>query len=119
MPRPRPSAHPNHLIGVMCAGVAARSVAGVMPVAIHICPDHMSRDDYKRVIGDLEKEGVHEPEGRLYHAAYGDDDVKMFEVWRSQEDFDAHSDKLFATLQGAGVDAGTVEVHPLHSDHPD
>jgi hypothetical protein len=98
----------------------AGTVWRVMPVAVHICPDHMSKDDYKRVIGDLEKEGVHETDGRLYHAAYGgDDDVKMFEVWRSQEDFDAQSDKLFATLQGAGVNVDSVDVHPLHSDHPD
>ena len=90
-----------------------------MTVAIHICPSNMSKDDYRQVIGDLEKEGVHEPEGRLYHAAYGEDQVQMFEVWRSQEDFDAHRDQLFATLQGAGVDSGTVEVHPLHSGHPD
>jgi hypothetical protein len=103
----------------MRADVAPRSVPRVMPVAVHICPDHMSRDDYKRVIGDLEREGVHEPEGRLYHAAYGDDDVNMFEVWRSQEDFDAHSDKLFAVLQGNGVNVDRVDVHPLHSDHPD
>ena len=34
-----------------------------MPVAIHICPDHMSREDYKRAIGELEKAGLHEPEG--------------------------------------------------------
>ena len=87
-----------------------------MPVAVHICPDRMSQDEYKQVIGELEKSGVQE--GRLYHAAYGDDDdVRMFEVWRSQEEFDAHSDKLFATLQGAGVNVDRVEVHPLHSDH--
>ena len=46
--------------------------------------------------------------------------MQIFEVWRSQERLRcAHSDKLFAALQGAGVDAGTVEVHPLHSEHPD
>lgn len=88
-----------------------------MPVAVHICPDRMSHEEYEKVIAELEKSGVQE--GRLYHAAYGDNEVRMFEVWRSQEDFDAHRDKLFAALQGAGVDAGTVEVHPLHSEHPD
>ena len=99
---------------------AAGTVQRTMPVAIHICPDHMSRDDYKRAIEDLEKAGLHEPEGRLSHAAYGeDDDVKMFEVWRSQDDFDAQSDKLFATLEGAGVNVDHVDVHPVHSDHPD
>jgi quinol monooxygenase YgiN len=87
-----------------------------MPVAVHICPDRMSHEEYEKVIAELEKSGVQE--GRLYHAAYGEDEVQIFEVWRSKEEFDAHRDNLFAALQGAGVDAGTVEVHPLHSDHP-
>ena len=43
----------------------------------------------------------------------------MFEVWDSPDRFDAHSDRLFAVIQGAGVDACTVDVHPLHSPHPD
>jgi quinol monooxygenase YgiN len=88
-------------------------------VAVHICPDKMSRDEYNTVIKDLEDAGCGEPEGRSFHAAYGDDQVRMFEVWDSEEHFDRHRDQLLATLQGAGLDAGTVEVHPLHSDHPD
>jgi quinol monooxygenase YgiN len=88
-----------------------------MAIAVHICPDHMTREDYDKVIAELQKSGVEE--GRLYHAAYGEDEVQMFEVWRSQEDFDAHTEKLFATLQGAGVSVDRVDVHPLHSDHSD
>jgi quinol monooxygenase YgiN len=88
-------------------------------VAVHICPDQMSKADYERVIKDLEDSGAGEPEGRTFHAAYGGDQVCMFEVWDSPKHFDAHRERLFATLQGAGVDAGTVDVHPLHSGHPD
>jgi quinol monooxygenase YgiN len=87
-------------------------------VAVHICPDQMSKADYERVIKDLEDSGVGEPEGRTFHAAYGGDQVCMFEVWDSAEHFDAQRDRLMSTLQAAGVDAGTVDVHPLHS-HPD
>jgi quinol monooxygenase YgiN len=79
----------------------------------------MSKADYERTIKELEQSGAAEPEGRTLHAAYGDDDVRMFEIWDSQEHFDAHRETLFAALQGAGVDAGTVDVHPLHSGHPD
>jgi hypothetical protein len=86
-----------------------------MPVAIRITPRQMSRDDYERVIKDLEDSGCGEPDGRTFHAAYGEDQVHMFEVWETEEQFDSHRDRLFATLQGAGVDAGTVEIHPLHS----
>lgn len=91
-----------------------RTVAA-MPVAVRICPDQMSKEDYGRVIDELEASGLSEPQGRLYHAAYGEDQVHMFEIWRSEEDFEAHRDRMFAVLQGAGVDSGTVDVHPLHS----
>jgi hypothetical protein len=40
-------------------------------------------------------------------------------VWDSPEHFEAHREQLFATLQGAGIDAGSVDIHPLHSEHPD
>ena len=90
-----------------------------MAVAVHICPTQMSKADCERVIKDLEDSGVGEPEGRSFHAAYGGAQVCMFEVWDSAEHFDAHRERLFATLQAAGVGAGIVDVHPLHSDHPD
>jgi quinol monooxygenase YgiN len=88
-----------------------------MPVAVHICPDRMSREEYEQVIDELEKSGVHE--GRLYHAAYGEDELQIFEVWRSKEDFEAHRDNLVGTLQGAGVNVDRIDVHPLRSEHPD
>jgi quinol monooxygenase YgiN len=88
-------------------------------VAVHICPDKMSKAEYERVIKDLEDSGVGEPEGRTFHAAYGGDQVCMFEVWDSAEHFDAHRGHLMEKLQAAGVNAGVVDVHPLHSDHPD
>ena len=88
-----------------------------MPVAVHICPDRMPKDEYETVIEELRKSGVQE--GRLYHAAYGDDEVQMFEVWRSKEDFEAHRDELVDVLQGAGVNVDRIDVHPLHSEHPD
>jgi quinol monooxygenase YgiN len=90
-----------------------------MPVAVRITPDHMSREEYDRLIVDLEASGADEPEGRLFHAAYGDDEVHMFEVWESPEHFASHRDRLFETLQGVGVGAGNVEVHELHSARPD
>jgi quinol monooxygenase YgiN len=79
----------------------------------------MTRADYERVIGDLEASGAGEPEGRRFHAAYGDDEVYMFEVWDSQEQFEAHRETLFASLQASGFDAGAVSVSPLHSERHD
>ena len=41
-----------------------------MPVAVHICPDHMTRADYENLTAELKASGVHEPAGRL--GALGD-----------------------------------------------
>jgi quinol monooxygenase YgiN len=90
-----------------------------MAVAVHITTQNMSKSDYERVIGDLKAAGVGEPEGRRFHAAYGDDEVHVFEVWDSEEQFQAHNERFFATLQGAGVDAGIVSLGSLHSAVPD
>ncbi len=117
-PRRSASVWPAHPIGVMPRSHGSRSV-DCMPVAVRISPQHMSKDDYARIIDELEASGLSEPEGRISHAAYGEDEVHMFEVWRSSEDFDAHRESMFAVMQGAGVDGGSVEMHPLHSDVPD
>jgi hypothetical protein len=90
-----------------------------MPVAVHIVPGRMSKEDYDRMVAELEASGAGEPDGRLSHAAYGDDEVHMFEVWESPEHFDAYREPLIAALQSVGLDAGSVEVHALHSPRPD
>jgi hypothetical protein len=99
--------------------VARRADNGAMPIAVHISPQNMSKDDYSRMIGDLEASGV--PEGRLYHAAYGEDELEIFEVWQSPEQFDAHRDRMFSLMQGSGLDAGAgrIRVEQLHSELPD
>jgi hypothetical protein len=79
----------------------------------------MSKSDYERVIDDLKASGVGQPDGRRFHAAYGDDEVHVFEVWDSEEQFQEHSEHFFAALQGARVDAGIVSYGSLHSEVPD
>jgi quinol monooxygenase YgiN len=79
----------------------------------------MSKGDYEQVIGELEQAHGGEPEGRLYHAAYGEDEVHMFEIWESRQHFEDSQETLMAVLQGAGVGSADVQIHPLHSEHPD
>lgn len=90
-----------------------------MAVAVHITCQHMTKDDYERVIKQLEASGASDPQGRHYHAAYGNDDVHMFEIWESPEHFEAHRGDLFEAIQCAGVDSAGIEIHSLHSPHPD
>lgn len=90
-----------------------------MPCAVRISPDRMSKADYEQMIAELEKAHRGQPDGRLYHAAYGDDEVHMFEVWESPEHFEDSRETLMAVLEGVGVGSADVQIHPLHSEHPD
>lgn len=90
-----------------------------MAVAVHISPTHMSKPDYERLIAELEASGAADPPGRLFAAAYGDDEVRMFELWDSKEYFEAHRDDLFEAIRSVGLEAGSVEFHALHSPLPD
>jgi hypothetical protein len=72
----------------------------------------VTKEDYERVIAEL---GGSELEGRRFHAAYGDDELQIFEVWDSPEQFHVYTDSLFVQLQDVGCGGGNVEIHPLHS----
>jgi quinol monooxygenase YgiN len=89
-----------------------------MPVAVRITPQRMSKQDYERLISELEASGVREPDGRRFHAAYGDDEVQMFEVWESPEQFEAYREKLFAALQAVTLGPAVVAVDELRSRWP-
>jgi hypothetical protein len=76
----------------------------------------MTKEDYERAIAELRGS---EPEGRRFHAAYGDDELQIFEVWDSPEQFHEYKDKLFTHLEGVGLGGGNCEIHPLRSGTPD
>lgn len=87
-----------------------------MPIAVRIAPQNMSRDDYEKLIDELERSGSGEPEGRLFHAGYGEDEVHMFDVWDSRESFESYHGDLVGRLQAAGMDGGMiVQVEPIHA----
>jgi len=86
-----------------------------LPIAVRICPTKMSRDDYAKVMADLERTRGGAPDGRLFHAGYGEDEVHMFDVWDSHENFQAYHENLVGLLQGAGIDAGIVQIEPVHN----
>jgi hypothetical protein len=91
-----------------------------VPIAVRIAPTKMSREDYAKVMADLERTRGSSPEGRLFHAGYGEEDVHMFDVWDSRESFEPYHQDLVGHLQAAGLDGGiVVQVEPIHSRLPD
>jgi hypothetical protein len=85
-------------------------------VAVHITAQNMTKEDYERVRKELHAPDGGHPQGRLYHAAYGADELQMFEVWDSRERADAHYRELSGTALGGPI---SVRVEPLYSTRPD
>lgn len=86
-----------------------------MPIAVRITPTQMTRADYEKIMGELEASGAGAPDGRVFHASYGEDEVHMFEMWESHESFQPYHDNLMNLLQGAGIDGGIVQIEPVHN----
>jgi hypothetical protein len=87
-----------------------------MAIAIYFRLDGMTTDRYDQIMGRLDAAGAAAPAGRLYHAAFGEKDgLHVFDVWESQETFDAFGATLMPILGEFGVEPGQPMVAPVHN----
>ena len=87
-----------------------------MAIAIYFHPESMSAAQYDEVIKRLDAAGQGKPKGRTHHSSFGSDDhVMVYDVWDSQEDFDAFGQTLMPILAEVGLDAGQPDVMPVHN----
>jgi hypothetical protein len=75
-----------------------------------------SPDQYDQAIEQLAAAGAAAPDGRLHHVALeSDGNIQVFDVWESQEKFEAFGATLLPILSGLGVDPGEPMVAPVHN----
>jgi hypothetical protein len=87
-----------------------------MPIAIYFHPEAMSAAQYDEVIKRLDAAGQGKPKGRTHHSTFGPDDhLMVYDVWDSQDDFDAFGKTLMPILTELGVDTGQPDVMPVHN----
>jgi hypothetical protein len=87
-----------------------------MALGIYFAPPSMSTEQYDDVIRRLEAAGAGAPEGRTYHCAFVlGGGVHVFDVWDTQEAFDAFGRTLMPILGELGVDPGEPTVAPVHN----
>jgi hypothetical protein len=87
-----------------------------MAIAVTFTPIAMSYDQYDQCINRLEKAGAGSPPGRLYHACYGSNNqLRVLDVWDSQESFAQFGQTLMPILQELGIDAGQPEIGEVHN----
>ena len=86
-----------------------------MAIGVYFNPESMSAGQYDDVIQRLDEAGTGAPAGRLYHACFGaDDKLQVFDIWESQEAFDAFGQILMPILADVGLDPGQPMVEPVH-----
>jgi len=87
-----------------------------MAIGLYFHPGNMTADQYDTVIKELDAAGAGSPKGRLHHSAFGPpENIMVYDVWTSQEDFEEFGKTLMPILEKLGVDAGQPDIMPVHN----
>ena len=87
-----------------------------MALGFYFTPSSFTPSGYDEVIGKLEAAGAGAPVGRLYHVAMESDGlIQVFDVWDSQESFEAFGATLLPIMAEVGADPGQPMVAPVHN----
>jgi hypothetical protein len=77
---------------------------------------NFSPERYDETIRQLEAAGAGSPKGRSRHVALEKDgDIIVFDIWESQEAFEAFGPTLMPILTGLGVDVVEPVVARVHN----
>jgi hypothetical protein len=89
-----------------------------MAVGYYFAPENMSTDQYDQTMEKLEQAGAGSPDGRLVHVVFKDNrsgSLHVFDVWESEEKFDAFGQTLMPVLDELGIDPGQPEKVEVHN----
>jgi hypothetical protein len=87
-----------------------------MALGFYFTPSSFTTAMYDETISRLEAAGAGAPAGRLYHVAMESDGlVQVFDVWDSQESFEAFGATLMPIMTELGADPGAPMVSPIHN----
>ncbi len=87
-----------------------------MSILLRFPPSNVSKQQYDSVKADLEEAGDWPADGCQLHVCFGpEDDVRVSEIWESEEKAQAFGEKLEPKLQEAGIQlSGEPETFPVH-----
>jgi hypothetical protein len=87
-----------------------------MSVLIRFAPASLTAAQYDESVRKLEQAGVFPPDGLDYHVCFGTDgNLRVSEIWDSQEQLDAFGERLMPILSEVGIDPGEPELMEVHS----
>jgi hypothetical protein len=87
-----------------------------MALGIYFVHEGFTAEKYASAIKQLEAAGSGAPKGRTFHVALESDGaIQVFDIWESQEDFDAFGATLMPILSELGVGLKEPMVAQVHN----
>jgi hypothetical protein len=88
-----------------------------MALGFYITAKGFTQDRYDTTTVQLEEAGVGAPAGRLSHVALETNgEIQVFDIWESQEAFEAFGKTLIPILTAAGVELNEPMVARIHNE---
>ena len=87
-----------------------------MSVLIRFAPASLTAEQYDESVRKLEESGDIPADGMEYHVCFGTDgNLRVSEIWDSQEQLDAFGERLRPVLADVGIDPGEPEMLEVHN----
>jgi len=88
-----------------------------MSIVVRFLPASLTAQQYNETIHRLEQDGGDwPPDGLDYHVCFGPDgNMRVSEIWDSQEQFEAFGERLMPLLANVGIEPGEPEVLEAHN----
>ena len=87
-----------------------------MALAFYFAHDGFTPEKYAQAISKLEAAGAGTPKGRTQHVALESDGaIQVFDIWESQQDFEAFGGTLKPVLAELGVALNDPMVATVHN----
>jgi hypothetical protein len=83
-----------------------------MSIVVRFTPAGLTAEQYGKAVRMLEDQGAFPPEGLDYHVCFGSDgDLRVSEIWDSEEKFEAFGKRLTPVLAEVGIKAADPPAH--------
>jgi hypothetical protein len=87
-----------------------------MALGFYITGTGFTPEKYDATTVQIADAGQGTPDGRLYHVALETDgEIQVFDIWESQDAFDAFGKTLIPILTGAGIELNPPMVASVHN----
>jgi hypothetical protein len=97
-------------------GQADRKTRDRMALGFYITGKGFTQEKYDTTTTQLDKAGAGTPVGRISHVALETDgEIQVFDIWESQEAFEAFGATLIPILTAAGIELNEPMVARVHN----